>query len=161
MIAQCMRAPDSEVSSSEQDTKGCEAAKQATVAATPCLLLKPQPSRLYLPHHSLRCSSAAAAQIQAAAAAGDLLDTQRGTQRSNMPGSNLVTARLVDIDVPDAADKPGRAPAHLAASPTGSDEVSLSAQNQGENQSGQSDQTAAACKHHCCRHSLNSAGTMS
>lgn len=66
-------------------------------------------------------------QIQAAAeaaasGAGDLLDTHRGTQRSNVPGSNLVTSRLVDVDVGD--DKPGRAPAHLAESPTGSEEVS-------------------------------------
>lgn len=52
-----------------------------------------------------------------------MLDTHRGTHRSNLPGSNLVTARLVDIDMAEGPEKAGRAPAHLVASPTGSDRV--------------------------------------
>lgn len=40
-----------------------------------------------------------------------------------MPGSNLVTARLVDVDMAEGEGTPGRAPAHLADSPTGSQEV--------------------------------------
>ena len=61
----------------------------------------------------------------AAGAADNMLSLQRDTHRSNMPGSGLVTARLVDVDMPEGpgTDK-GRAPAHLLASPTGSDEVS-------------------------------------
>lgn len=60
--------------------------------------------------------------MQIADGPDDLLDLQRGTHRSNVPGSNLVTARHVDVDM-DMADTPGRAPAHLVDSPTGSDEV--------------------------------------
>lgn len=70
------------------------------------------------------CPGVFAVQLKAATGTdSNLLDTHRGTHRSNVPGSNLVTARLVDIDMPPGDDEPHRAPAHLADSPTGSDEV--------------------------------------
>jgi hypothetical protein len=81
------------------------------------------------PAHSCACPRVFAV-LQLKAATGtdsNLLDTHRGTHRSNIPGSNLVTARLVDIDMPPGDDEPHRAPAHLADSPTGSDEVGLDA----------------------------------
>lgn len=58
----------------------------------------------------------------AGTAAEGLLDTHRGTHRSNIPGSNLVTARLVDVDLPDGLGSPGRTPAKLLKSPVGSDD---------------------------------------
>lgn len=72
----------------------------------------------------LLCCLAARLQLTEAPEDADgALGLQRGTHRSNVPGSNLVTARLVDVDVAEGEGTPGRAPAHLAGSPTGSQEV--------------------------------------